>query len=86
MTVELAFDDDYRSGPAQPMPSWFREALNEHRTAAQTWSALTPSRQKEILRYFAGLKTPAARSRNVRRAIQVLSGRKGRFMARSWNG
>ena len=49
------------------------------------WKALTPSRQKEILRYFAGLKSPQAQRRNVQRALQVLAGGKARFMGRSWN-
>ena len=83
--VELAFDDEYRSGPAHPMPSWFCEALDRNRKAKHAWDQLIPSRQKEILRYFSALKTLEARARNVRRAIQVLSGGKGRFMGRSWN-
>jgi hypothetical protein len=83
--VELEFDDDYRGGPAHPMPLWFRDALNRNQSAKQAWSELIPSRQKEILRYFSWLKTPGARARNVRRAINVLSGAKGRFMGRSWN-
>src|SRR4029077_6898853 len=85
VTVELEFDDEYRSGPAHPMPPWFKTALNRNRRARQAWSELIPSRQKEILRYFSGLKTPEAQARNVRRAIHVLSGGRGRFMARSWN-
>jgi hypothetical protein len=85
VTVELEFDDAYRSGPAHAMPSWFSEALNRNRTAQRAWNKLTPSSQKEILRYFVRLKTPVARARNVQRAIHVLSGRKGRFLARSWN-
>jgi len=85
VTVELEFDDEYRSGPAHPMPSWFSDALNRNRSAKRAWSELIPSRQKEILRYFSWLKTPAAQSRNARRAIHVLSGGKGRFMGRSWN-
>ena len=83
--VELEFDDEYRSGPAHPMPAWFSKALDGNRSARRAWSELIPSRQKEILRYFSALKTPQAQARNVRRAIQVLSGGKGRFMARSWN-
>src|ERR1700722_3915043 len=47
-TVELAFDDEYRSGPAHPMPSWFKTALNRNRRARQAWTELIPSRQKEI--------------------------------------
>jgi hypothetical protein len=85
VSVELEFDDEYRSGPAHPMPLWFSDALDRNRSARRAWSELIPSRQKEILRYFSGLKTPEAQARNVRRAIQVLSGGKGRFMARSWN-
>jgi hypothetical protein len=85
VTVELEFDDKYRSGPAHSMPLWFGDALDRNRSAKQAWSELIPSRQKEILRYFSGLKTPEAQARNVRRAIHVLSGGKGRFMARSWN-
>jgi len=85
VTVELEFDDEYKSGPAHPMPLWFSHALDRNRRARQTWSGLIPSRQKEILRYFSRLKTTEAQTRNVRRAIEVLSGNKGRFMARSWN-
>jgi hypothetical protein len=85
VTLELEFDDEYRSGPAHSMPSWFRDALGRNRKARQAWSELIPSRQKEILRYFSRLKTPEARARNVWRAIHVLSGGQGRFMGRSWN-
>jgi hypothetical protein len=52
VTVELEFDDEYRSGPAHPMPLWFRAALDRNRKARQAWSELIPSRRKEILRYF----------------------------------
>ncbi|HWX21504.1 MAG TPA: DUF1905 domain-containing protein [Candidatus Binatia bacterium] len=85
VSVELEFDGQYRGGPAHPMPSWFRDALNRNRSARQGWSELIPSCQKEILRYFSRLKTPAAQARNVQRAMHVLSGGKGRFMGRSWN-
>ncbi len=85
VTVELEFDGEYRSGPAHPMPSWFKNALDENQKAKQAWSELIPSRQKEILRYFSWLKSAEAQTRNVQRAIHVLSGGKGRFMGRSWN-
>jgi hypothetical protein len=84
--VRLWFDHDYRGGPAHPMPAWFRRPLNSRPRAKAAWDRLTPSRQKEILRYFAALKTPSARARNVQRALLVLSGESGRFMARDWNG
>jgi len=85
VTVELEFDNAYQNGPMHPIPSWFSAALNKNRTAREAWEKLIPSRQKEILRYFAGLKSAEAQERNLQRAIHVLSGGKARFMARSWN-
>jgi len=85
VTVELAFDDEYKSGPAHPMPPWFQTELNQNQRAKQAWNKLIPSRQKELLRYFSGLKTLEAQTRNVQRAIHVLAGGKGRFMGRAWN-
>jgi hypothetical protein len=85
VSIALAFDDDYKGGPAHPMPPWFGRALDRNPKARKGWAHLAPSRQKEILRYFAGLKSPAARERNLRRALHVLAGGKARFMARDWN-
>jgi len=84
VAVDVEFDAAYRNGPMHPMPAWFRAPLAKNRKAAKAWDALIPSRKKEILRYFSWLKSPAARERNVARAIHVLSGKGGRFMARSW--
>ena len=39
--------------------------------------------KRKIPRYFARLKSPEARERNLGRALHVLSGKKGRFMARA---
>ncbi len=85
VTVDVRFDEDYRNGPMHPMPTWFRIPLSKNKKAKKAWDMLTPSRQKEILRYFSWLKSPEARERNVKRALHVLSGKKERFMARSWN-
>ncbi len=85
VSLTLAFDDQYKGGPAHPMPPWFGHELDRSPKARKGWANLTPSRQKEILRYFAGLKSPAARERNLRRALHVLAGGKARFMARDWN-
>ncbi len=82
--VELAFDASYRDGPQHPMPSWFSKALHENEKARKNWVALSPSRKKEVLRYFAQLISPEARARNVAKALHVLSGQTGRFMARTW--
>jgi Bacteriocin-protection, YdeI or OmpD-Associated/Domain of unknown function (DUF1905) len=83
--AEVRFDPTYRGGPIHPMPSWFHIALRKNPKAKAGWEALIPSRKKEILRYFSWLKSPEARLRNVQRALHVLAGGKGRFMARSWN-
>jgi hypothetical protein len=82
--VELQFNAAYRGGPAHSMPRWFRDALRDVPTALQNWQRLVPSRKKEMLRYFASLKSAAAQARNLDRAMGVLSGQRGRFMARDW--
>jgi len=84
VTAEVRFDADYRGGPMHSMPSWFRTALAANPKARQGWKKLIPSRRKEILRYFARLKSTDARVRNMQRALQVLSGGAERFMGRSW--
>jgi hypothetical protein len=82
--VELAFDASYRNGPLHRMPSWFSKALHEDAACRRNWAALPPSRKKEVLRYFAQLKSAEARVRNLERAMDVLSGKRGRFMGRDW--
>jgi hypothetical protein len=82
--VALDFDAEYRGGP-EPMPRWFSRALSKNPAAKQGWSALPPSRKKELLRTLARLKSTEARDRNLEKALYVLAGGKGRFMARSWN-
>jgi len=83
--VALDFDADYRGGPADPMPRGFSAALKRNPAARKGWSALSPSRKKEVLRYLARLKSAAAQARNLEKAIYVLAGGKARFMARDWN-
>lgn len=85
VSVELQFDGAYRNGPMHAMPRWFSSALRADSRAKLNWSRLTPSRKKEIVRYFAGLKSDEARQRNLTRAMAVLSGLPGRFMGRSWS-
>jgi hypothetical protein len=82
--IELQFNAAYKGGPAHPMPKWFRDALRETPIALQNWRRLIPSRKKEILRYFASLKSAAAQARNLYRVMRVLSGQRERFMARNW--
>jgi hypothetical protein len=82
--VGLDFNADYRGGPADPPPRWFSIALNRNPAAKKGWDALPPSRQKEILRHLARLKSEDARARNLEKALHVLAGGKARFMARAW--
>jgi hypothetical protein len=82
--VEVSFDEKYRGGPAHPMPPLFRSALKNNAKARAAWEELIPSRKKEILRYFASLKSSEALARNLARAMNALSGSPIRFMARSW--
>jgi hypothetical protein len=82
--AEIEFDPSYRNGPQHPMPSWFKQALAGNPHAMKNWKALTPSRKKEILRYFSRLSSPEARARNLTRALHMLSGEPGRFMGRAW--
>ncbi len=83
--VSLAFDDSYRGGPAHAMPAEFAARLDANPVAKARWDQLSPSLQKEMLRYLARLKSDAARTRNIEQALNVLNGAKVRFMARAWN-
>ena len=82
--VEIEFDPSYRNGPQHPMLPGFKQALAGNPHAREHWKALTPSRKKEILRYFSRLNSPEARARNLSRALHVLSGEPARFMGRAW--
>jgi hypothetical protein len=84
VAVEIQFDSIYRNGPMHPMPEPFRHALKNALRAKIAWDALIPSRKKEILRYFANLKSPESKRRNLQKVMQVLSGKPARFMARDW--
>lgn len=82
--LTVAFDQAYRNGPMHAMPPWFKAALAKDKVAKANWDRLTPSRQKEVVRYLAWLKTDEARQRNLDKVLRVLGGKPGRFMARSW--
>jgi hypothetical protein len=83
--VEVGFDMNYQNGPQHPVPPWFKQALDGNPQAMRNWTALSPSRKKEVLRYFSRLTSFDARARNLAQALHVLSGEPGRFMARAWN-
>lgn len=70
--------------PVYKMVAFWQRSLDANPIANSNWVKLPPSRQKEIVRYFSQLKTEEAKIRNVQKAIEVLTGHEGRFMARSW--
>lgn len=84
VTVKVWFNETYRNGPQDPIPDWFRKPLAKSPTATANWEKLTPSRQKEILRYLANLKSDEAKQRNLARLMRSLGGEPTRFMGRHW--
>ncbi|GFH41968.1 hypothetical protein Hs30E_05190 [Lactococcus hodotermopsidis] len=77
-TVTIAFDPVSRKFA---MPEKLRLALAETPQAQQVFDRLSPSRQHEIVRYIARLKSEETVDRNIVRAIDFLLG-KGRFVGR----
>lgn len=78
INVSIEFDPSDRS--IEPHPK-FVNALKSNETARKVFEALSPSRQKEIVRYISFLKTEKSVDRNVERAINFLLG-KVRFVGR----
>lgn len=84
VTARIVYDSEYGNGPQHPMPEWFNAYIEKDQTAKGNWQRLSPSRKKEVLRYLANLKSTDAKERNMKRALEVLSGKKGRFLGRTW--
>ena len=80
--ARVAFDSHYRGGPAHRMPPALRRGLQSQPKRAEAWRSLTPSRQKEILRYLAGLRSKAALERNVAKVLVMLSQPRGLYLGR----
>jgi hypothetical protein len=80
----LSFDEEYKNGPQHPMPASFEQALSKNLVALTNWQNLSPSRQKEILRYLHTLKSDEAMARNLVRVMDVIGGNEGHFMGRDW--
>lgn len=78
LEVEIEYDPSDRT--IVPHPKWER-ALAENEIAKEVFEKMSPSKQKEIVRYISHLKTEESVNRNVRRAIDFLLG-KGRFVGR----
>lgn len=78
ITVEITFDPSDRTIAPHPK---FTAALAANRQAREVFENLTPSKQKEIVRYIAALKTEQSVDRNVARATEFLLGN-ARFVGR----
>lgn len=78
LTVVVGYDAD---GPAVPACPALEKTLAETPEAQQVFERLPPSRQLEVVRYLARLKTEASLTRNLERAIGFLLG-KNRFVGR----
>jgi hypothetical protein len=77
--VTIAFDPSDRSLTPHPK---LMSALNKTPEAQQKFESLSPSLQKEIIKYIASLKTEESVDRNVNRAIGFLLG-KNSFIGRN---
>jgi hypothetical protein len=76
--VEIEYDPSDRTIRAHPK---LIKALVNNKEANDVFEGLSPSRQKEIVRYISNLKTEESVERNVMRAINFLLG-KERFVGR----
>ncbi len=70
--IYIEFDPSDRSIAPHPK---LMDALNNNLQAKEKFDSLTPSTQKEIVRYISHLKTEASIDRNVDRAINFLLGK-----------
>jgi uncharacterized protein YdeI (YjbR/CyaY-like superfamily) len=71
--IKIEFDPVLRK---EGMPSKLIEALSRNKSAKTAFEKLTPSRQKEILRYLNNMKTETSLERNIEKIIRHLSGKK----------
>ncbi len=76
--VEIEFDPVERIIAMHPN---LKEALEKNKIAKSVFDQLSPSLQKEIVRYIAHLKTEESVDRNIKKALLFLTG-KERFIGR----
>ena len=70
--IQVDFDPRPRTIPVHPK---LKKAFKENPTAKKAFEKLSPSRQKEILRYINFLKSEESVEKNVQRAISHLAGK-----------
>ena len=59
------------------MPESVAKALKGSAVAMERWQDLTPSKQKEVLRYISGIVAEAIRDRNIGRLLEILESKSG---------
>lgn len=72
--IDIQIDFDARPRTI-PMHSKLKNAFKENKEAKNAFEKLSPSRQKEILRYINFLKSDESVDKNIKRAISYLTGR-----------
>jgi len=78
--IEIAIEFDPTDRTIEPHPDLV-QALNQNMEAKQVFDRLPASRQKEIIRYIASLKTAESVTKNVQKVLGFLTG-KNRFVGR----
>lgn len=71
LEVAIEFDPEDRNIPPHPK---LIQAFKENKEAKIVFDTLPPSRQKEIVRYIANLKSEESIDKNIKRAINFLNG------------
>jgi hypothetical protein len=71
--ISLDFDPTPRTEALHPK---LVDALDRNKAAKTAFEKLTPSRQKEILRYLNSMKTEESLERNIERVLKHLLGEK----------
>jgi len=79
-TIALTIEFDPSDRTIKPHPK-FAKVLHENKKAKMVFDTLSQSRQKEIVRYIANLKTEESIDRNIIKAINFLLG-EDRFVGR----
>ena len=67
--IKIDYDSKERTTPMHPK---LKKAFKENREAKTAFDKLSPSRQKEILRYINNLKSEESVEKNIKRAIDHL--------------
>jgi hypothetical protein len=76
--IKIDFDAKPRTIPVHPK---LKKAFKENKEAKTAFDKLSPSRQKEILRYINNLKSEESVEKNIKRAIEHLTNN-GSFVGR----